>query len=189
MPDSPENVNRAVADALAERTGRDLEAWVVLVGASGVDGLDQNAVRRWLREVHGLGQNTQWAIADECARRAGWMRPPVEDYIAGQYLGRRAAFRPVFDAVRAAALALGPDVRIEGRSSYVPFVRARQFAAVAVTTARVDLGLRLPAPPPSRRLEPCTGPGQSTYKVALARPGDVDAEVRALLRAAYDQNG
>lgn len=179
----------AVLDSIAARTGRSLAAWVDLVAASGIDPLEQNAVRRWLREAHGLGQNTQWAIAEECARRAGWLRPTVEEYAAAQYLGRRAAFRPVFDAVRDAALALGPDVRMEGRSTYIPFVRARQFAAVAVTTSRVDLGLRLPAPPPSPRLVPANAPGQSTHRVTLYQARDVDASVRTLLRAAYDQNG
>ena len=188
MP-SPEEMAAAVAGSVEERTGRSMDAWAALGAAARIDPLDQVAVRRWLRQEHGVLQNTQWAIADECARRAGWARPPVEEYVAGQYLGRKAVFRPVFDAVRDAALALGPDVRLEGRSSYTPFVRARQCAAVAVTTTRLDLGLRLPAPPPSRRLEPATAPGQSTHRVTLRQVADVDGEVRALLRAAYDQNG
>jgi hypothetical protein len=78
---------------------------------------------------------------------------------------------------------------MEGRSTYVPFVRARQFAAVqAATATRVDLGLRLPVPPDSERLQPAKAPGQATHKVALAAVTDVDDEVRRLLRAAYDQS-
>jgi predicted transport protein len=180
----------AVTDSIVERTGRSMAEWVALVGASGVDLLDQNAVRAWLREVHGVRQNTQWAIADEVARAAGWVRPTVEQYVDGQYTGAKAALRPVFDAVREAAVALGDDVTIEGRGTYVPFVRKRQFAAVAATTAsRLDLGLRLPDPPASGRLEPAKAPGSATHRVRLATVDDVDDEVRALLRAAYEQNG
>jgi predicted transport protein len=179
----------AVSDSMAERTGRTLAEWLALVAASGVDPLDQNAVRRWLREVHGVKQNSQWAIADAAALDAGWVRPSVEDYIDGQFGGKKAALRPVFDAVRAAALALGDDVTVEGRGTIVPFVRRRQFAVTATTTSRLDLGLRFSEPPASARLAPATAPGQATDKLALRTAADVDDEVRALLRAAYDQNG
>ena len=39
----------AVTESMKERTGRTLEEWVALVAASGIDPLDQNAVRRWLK--------------------------------------------------------------------------------------------------------------------------------------------
>lgn len=75
-------------------------------------------------------------------------------------------------------------------TTYVPFVRGRQFAAVAAITAtRVDLGLRLPDPPNSPRLQPATAPGRPTHKVTLNSADDVDDDVRSLLRTAYEQTG
>ena len=92
--------------------------------------------------------------------------------------------------MREVVLAFGDDVVVEGRGTYVPFVRRRQFAAVAAATAsRVDLGLRLPDPPPSARLQPANAPGSATHRVQLSSVADVDDEVRDLLRAAYEQNG
>jgi len=186
---TPDEMLSAVTDSLAERTGRTMEEWLAQVRSSGVDPLDQNAVRRWLKDVHGVRQNSQWAIADAAARDAGWVRPSVEEYIDGQFTGKKAALRPVFDAVREAALALGDDVTLEGRGTIVPFVRRRQFAAAAVTSSRLDLGLRLPDPPESGRLQPASAPGQASHKVVLLAVPDVDDEVRALLRLAYEQNG
>ena len=186
---TPDEMMSVVTESMTERTGRSLEDWVALVDTSGIDPLDQNAIRRWLKDVHGVRQNTQWAIADAAARAAGWVRPSVEQYIDGQFTGSRAGLRPVFDAVREAALALGDDVTIEGRGTYVPFVRRRQFAAVAAASGRIDMGLRLPVPPVSDRLEPARAPGSATHRVRLAAVADVDDEVRNLLRAAYDQNG
>ena len=189
MP-SPDDMMSAVTDSLAERTGRSLEHWVELVQGSGVDPLDQNAVRRWLKDVHGVKQNSQWAIADAAARAAGWERPTVEQYVDGQYTGAKAGLRPVFDAVRAAAEALGDDVVLQGRGTYTPFVRNRQFAAAAAaTSSRLDLGLRFVDPPASGRLQSAKAPGQATHKVALTSVDDVDDELRGLLRAAYEQNG
>jgi hypothetical protein len=187
---TPDDMMSAVTDSMAERTGRSLEEWVALVAESGIDPLDQNAVRRWLRDAHGVKQNSQWAIADAAARDAGWVRPTVEEYVDAQYTGAKAALRPIFGAVRDAVLALGDDVVVEGRGTYVPFVRRRQFAAVAAATAtRVDLGLRLADPPASARLRPATAPGSATHRVQLSAVADVDDEVRELLRAAYQQNG
>src|SRR3954447_1262051 len=165
----------AVTDSLAERTGHSLQEWVGLVRGWGVDPLDQNAVRRWLKDVHGVKQNSQWAIADAAARAAGWERPTVEQYVDGQYIGARAGLRPVFDAVRAAAEALGDDVVLEGRGTYTPFVRKRQFAAATPATAsRLNLGLGFVAPPPADRLQPAAAPGQATHKVTLTTADDVD---------------
>ncbi len=162
---SPEDMMTAVAKSMRERTGRTLEEWVALVMASGIDPLDQNAVRKWLKTEHGLPQNTQWAIADAVARAAGWRRPSVEEYIDQQYSGPKAALRPIFDRVRGILESLGEEVRIEGRSTYTPFVRGRQFAAVApATRTRVDVGLRFTDPPESELLVPSKGPGQATHK-------------------------
>jgi predicted transport protein len=188
MP-TPEDMLAAVSASMAARTGRPLEEWVAAVADAGLDPLDQNAVRRWLREAHGVPQNSQWAIADAAARAAGWVRPGVEEYVDAQYRGAKGALRPVFDAVRAAVLDLGDDVTTEGRGTYVPFVRKRQFAAVAATASRIDVGLRLVSPPAGERLRPATGPGSATHKVSLTTVDDVDDEFRALLRAAYEQNG
>ena len=189
MAKTPDDMMGAVIGTLAARTGRSLEEWLALVEASGIDPLDQNAVRRWLRTEHGVPQNSQWAIADAAARAAGWVRPSVEEYIDSQYRGAKAALRPIYDAIADAAVSLGDDVTIEGRGGYTPFVRGRQFAAVAAAARdRVDLGLRFTDPPAAACLQPATGPGQATHKVALHTVADVTDEVLHLLHVAYTQN-
>ncbi|WP_421732847.1 DUF5655 domain-containing protein [Cellulomonas sp.] len=190
MATSPDEMMAAVTAGMSARTGRSLEEWVALVQTtSGVDPLDQTAVRRWLKDVHGVPQNSQWAVAFEVARQAGWVEPTVDGYVDGQYTGRRAGLRPVYDALESALLGLGADVRREGRSTYVPFVRARQFAAVAATTAtRVDVGLRFVDPPSHPDLVPAKAPGSATHKVGVTHVAQVEG-LLPLLRAAYEQNG
>ena len=189
MPRTPDGMLSAVSQSLAARTGRSLPEWLALVQASGLDPLDQNAVRRWLRSEYGVPQNSQWAIADAAARSAGWVPPTVPEYLDRQYAGAKAALRPIYDALAAAIGRLGDDVTVEGRGSYIPFVRGRQFAAIAAAARdRVDLGLRFTNPPQTARLEPASGPGQATHKLSLRAVADVDEEVRRLLRVAYEQN-
>lgn len=180
----------AVTASIKERTGRSIDEWTEAVRASGIDPLAQNAVRRWLRDEHGIGQNTQWAIADAAARAAGWKRPSIADFIDQQYAGAKASLRPVFEAVRNILESFGDDVRVEGRATYIPFVRQRQFAAVAAATrTRVDVGLRFAEAPESALLQTATAPGQATHRLSLTTVDDVTGEVADLLRAAYDQNG
>ena len=180
----------AVAASMKERTGRTLEEWVALVEESGVDPLDQKAVRRWLKEAHGVPQNSQWAIADAAARAAGWEPPELEELVERQYTAAKAALRPIFDRLREILEGLGDDVAVEGRSTYIPFIRARQFVAIAAATrTRVDVGVRYTDPPASERLVPAQAPGQATHKLSLTSVDEIDDEVERLLRAAYEQNG
>lgn len=187
---SPPNMMAAVADSMHERTGRSLQEWVAIVRSSGIDPLDQNAVRRWLKSEHGVLQNSQWAIADAAACAAGWVRPTEDQYVGQQYAGPKAALRPIFDRIREIVESFGGDVRMEGRATYTPFVRRRQFAAVAAASrTRVDVGLRYTDAPDSTLLAPAKAPGQATHKLSLTSVDEITDEVASLLKTAYDQNG
>ncbi len=189
MGNTPDDMMGAVSASMAARTGRSVDQWVALVEEAGLDPLDQKAVRRWLRSEHAVPQNSQWVIADAAARAAGWVRPSTADYVDGQYSGPKGRLRPIYDALAAALADLGDDVTVEGRGSYIPFVRGRQFAAIAAATAdRVDLGLRYTDPPAADRLQAATAPGQATHKLSLRSVPDIDDEVLHLLRVAYEQN-
>ena len=84
----------AVTESMKERTGRTLEEWVALVAASGIDPLDQNAVRRWLKTEHGVKQNSQWAIAEAAARAA-----PRSDHLVTSNGPGQATHKVVLAAV------------------------------------------------------------------------------------------
>jgi len=185
---SPADMMSSVTDSMKERTGKTLDEWVAAVQSTGIDPLDQKAVRNWLKE-QGVLQNSQWTIADAAARAAGWERPSVEGYIDSQYQGEKAPLRAIFDALREIIEGLGGDVSVEGRRGYTPFVRKRQFAAIqASTKTRVDLGLRFKQAPDSDLLSTSSLPGQSTHKLGLTSVGQITDEVRELIRLAYEQN-
>lgn len=97
--------------------------------------------------------------------------------------------RPLFDLLRAAVEDLGDDVSVQGRGGYTPFVRARQFVAVATTRTRLDVGLRYTTPPQSELLVASKGPGMGNYKLTLESPEQLTDEVEGLLRVAYEQGG
>jgi len=180
----------ATVTYMKDRTGRSLDEWVQIVLSSGPNPHDLSAVRRWLKNEHGVLLNTRWAIADAAARAAGWKRPKVDEYINQQYSGPKAELRPLFDRLRAALEDLGDDVAVEGRAGYTPFVRRRQFAAVvAATRKRIDVGLRFVTPPPSALIVGSKGPGMGTHKLSLESLEQLTEAVEELLKAAYEQNG
>ncbi len=187
---SPERMMAAISESMQARTGHTLQEWVSIILSSGIDPLDQKAVRRWLQTEHGILQNSQWAIADAAARAAGWVRPSAEEYVDQQYSGPKEALRPIFDRVRKILERFGNDVSVEGRATYTPFVRRRQFAAVAAATrTRLDVGLRYRDAPSSTLLTSTRAPGQATHKLSLTSVDEITPEVKRLLRTAYDQNG
>ena len=191
MPDARiEAAMDGVVDNMKERTGRSLEEWVALVQESGPDPLDQKAVRAWLRDEHGVLLNTQWAIAMVAAERAGWRLPTADEYTDALYSGPKAHLRPIHEAVMRELLDLGPDVTIEGRQSYITFVRGRQFALIVpATRSRVDLGLRFQDAPDHPRVVEAKGLGQCTHRVPLASVDEVTEDVLPLMRQAYEENG
>lgn len=186
----PRDMAASMTDSMRDRTGHTLEEWVSLVNSSGIDPLDQNGVRRWLKAEHGVLQNSRWAIAFAAAQAAGWEMPNVEEFVDQQYSGPKSALRPIFDRLREVVEDLGDDVSAEGRATYTPFVRRRQFAAIAAATKnRVDVGLRYTDPPKSRLLVAAKAPGQATHKLSFTSVDEITNEVERLLRAAYEQNG
>src|SRR6185437_11219435 len=114
----------------------------------------------------------------------------ADELIEGQYADR-PQLRPILDAVLAELPGLGP-VTVQPRRTLVTlFTPRRAFAAVrAATRDRVDLGLRLDDTRPGGRLLAAgnVGGGGVTVRVALARPDEVDDEVRDLMRRAYAEN-
>lgn len=187
---SPKDMMTAVSKSLESRTGKTLEAWVAVVQASGIDPLDQKAVRNWLKSEHGILLNSQWTIADAAARAAGWVAPTLEECIEQQYSGTKANLRPIFNQLRQIIENFGEDVAVEARATYIPFVRRRQFTAVvAATKTRVDVGLRFTDAPNSDLLKPAKAPGQATHKLSLTVVDDISEEIEKLLRIAYEQNG
>lgn len=195
MPTSPQEMMRAVIANLPAKTGRDFDAWIALIRAQAIagQGMRKNGeVVNWLKREYGLGHSTAFILAAEALKPADYVPPTTAEIIAAQYAGAKAALRPIFARVLAYIETLGDDVRIEPRQTYVAFARAKQFALIQPSTkTRVDLGLVLPDVEPSTRLVASTnfGSGSINRRVALTGPDEVDAEIVAWLRQAYDRCG
>ena len=67
------------------------------------------------------------------------------------------------------------------------FKRSKQFACFTPSSAkRAELGIALRGDPPTERLRASNG--MTSHAVWLADPSELDHEVRAWLRAAYERS-
>ena len=101
----------------------------------------------------------------------------------------KAALRPVYERLRAAAASLGPDVEVVIQKTGVSFRRRKQFGLVQAPSAkRVTLGLNLADAPADPRVVATPG-AMCGYRVDLADEASVDDAVRGWLAEAYDRAG
>jgi predicted transport protein len=174
---------------LPEKTGRSVDEWIGLLEASEAAGGTHTRQREWLQS-QGLGRNhagaVLWWRKNGAAIQAGG-----DSLVDDQYTGKRAALRPLYEELARCVRALGDDVEVLPRGTYVTFARGSQFAIAKPGSGRVDLGLRLPGVEPTERLLAAGsfGSGSITHKIPLHDAAELDDEVRGLLRAAYDARG
>lgn len=170
----------AVRAGLERDTGRSLEQWAEIARTCPEAG--HRARLKWLKDHHGLGQNH----ASQVLSAAFPSGPPQDEDALWADPGARA----VFEAVRAAALAL-PEVLEGRRKAYTAFSRRVQFAAIRPDKAGgAVLGLAV-TPDAGARL---TAPGRESWSerlgavLGLDTPAQVDAQVAAWLRQAWERS-
>jgi len=168
--------------SLERSSGRSLDEWIELVRSRGLE--KHGAITRFLREEHGLSGGYANLIALRALASAD--DPAGDQLVEAMYSGRNAALRPIHDAVVTMAAGFGDDVKLEPKKAWVSLRRNKQFAMVGPgTRSRVDLCLNLDDVAPAGRLEPMTG--MASRRVRLSDVAEVDAELEAWLRAAYDR--
>lgn len=142
MPKSPEEMMAAIMRNLVARTSRSAQEWAA-IGAAVPAGKFTERLK-FLQQTQGLGRGQAQAVLWYGEHGADYAPTSYDQLVAAQYAGRRAALRPIFDAVLKAAQTLGDDVEIGARQTYVSFNHGRQFAIGRVRRAAREGGQRAP---------------------------------------------
>lgn len=167
---------------ILEKTGKSFEHWVQVVRDSGLaqHGEQMNLLKSQYGLTHGYANFI-------CQAAKGRLDADEGDLLAGQYKGKEA-LRAIYDRLETHARSLGPDVDISPKKTSVAFRRSKNFAVVTpASKTRVDLGLNLKGNEPTERLKAEKQGSMCTHKVGLMSPDEVDREVLAWLREAYDR--
>jgi hypothetical protein len=179
---------------LKEKTGSSLDEWLELVKKSGPK--TEKERRAWLKDVHGLGMNTAWGIAEHAEPKGSEFANPeaylaaAEKYVESMFSGPKAALRPLYDELLRLGLGVAKDVKACPCQTMVPLYRHHVFAQIKpATQTRIDLGFALGARKPEGRLIDTGGYAKKdriTHRIPIASLKDIDAEVKKWLKTAYE---
>jgi Domain of unknown function (DUF5655)/Domain of unknown function (DUF4287) len=178
-----DDATKSMVRNLEEKTGKGFDDWLATARAAGLE--KHGELVKHLKADHGLTHGYANLVA---LFARGYGEESGADLVAAQYAGAKAGLRAIHDEVVATVRSFGDDVEIAPKKTSVSLRRSKQFALLQPSTkTRVDLGIQLKGVPPEGRLEP-SGPFGSmcSHRVRLESPDDVDAEVVAWLRRAYD---
>jgi hypothetical protein len=174
----------SVRASLEKNTGKTLEDWVAIARTCPEQA--HRARLKWLKDNHGLGQNHGSQVLSEAfGSRMAWSEP---DKLIDA-LWADPASKAIFQAIDAAARQPNEVVQT-ARKGYTAWSRNVQFAAARpVRGGKAMLGLAV-LPEADRRLEAPKNESWSERLKArrlLTSPEDVDGEIAALLRAAWEK--
>lgn len=168
---------------IESRTGKRFAELQALIAASGLAKVSEQ--RSHLMQTLGLGYGDANTLA-LLARQAA--APPAADAdpLTAIYSGRKAALRPLHEALMTRIAAFGP-FEIAPKQAYVSLRRRKQFAMVGpATQTALELGLNAKGLlPESPRLKVVAG-GMCSHALRLADAGEIDGELLAWARLAYE---
>ncbi len=180
-----EDATASMIANLPEKTGKSLEQWLAVVKKTKLQ--KHGEIVGMLKADHGMTHGFANLVAHKAlASDAG--SHDEEDLVAAQYAGPKAALKPMYDKLATMIEGFGKDVEFAPKKAYVSLRRSKQFGLIQPSTAtRLDLGLNLKGVAPAGRLEASgSWNAMCTHRVKLASAAEIDAEVKAWLKQAYD---
>jgi hypothetical protein len=176
---------------LLQRTGKTLEEWVGITQREGP--ASEFERQAWLKNVHGFTTNYAWWVAERSFGRGAPEQYDPAGMVDAMFAGPKAALRPIYDALLAIGLTIGPDVKACPCATIVPLYRNHVFAQIKPATAkRIDFGFALKDTPVSGRLVDTGGFAKKdriTHRIPIASLEEIDDEVESWLRKAYEMDG
>jgi hypothetical protein len=181
---------------IQKRTGKTLDQLATLVRNSGLN--KHGEAVAMLKDTLGMGHGDANTIVHYAKGHPSFSDSPAEPGSAESadgalldaiYAGPKAALRPIHDAVMAKVTKFG-DFEIAPKKTYLSLRRKKQFAMVGpATNSRVEVGLNMKEVKATSRLEALPPGGMCQYRVKLTSAADVDSELLAWIRQAYDAAG
>jgi hypothetical protein len=187
--------DKAVATQMAnivKRTGKSLAELTAIVKGSGLSkhGELVAMLKTTLGMGHGEANTLVHVVRESDGQRAAAAQGLSADQVLdGLHTGPKAILRPIHDKLMVAIREFG-DFEEAPKKTYVSYRRKKQFAMIGpATNTRVEVGLNMRRVTATERLQELP-PGQMcNYKVKLTDVKEVDAELIAWIKTAYEAAG
>ena len=180
---------KAYLDNIKAQTGKTPQDFLALAEQKGFlrEGVKTGEIVRWLKEDYGLGRGHAMAIV-LTMQTATQPKVSKAEKVDRIFTGVKVRWRKTYDNLLIKLNEFGPDVSIAPTNSYISFLRkGKKFAIVQVATDRMDVGIKLKGAPTSNRFEEAgTWNIMVTHRVRISDPAQVDGDVLAWLKRAYE---
>jgi predicted transport protein len=184
MAKSPDEMVADMMAGLKEKSGKDLAEWKAVIEASGLQ--KHGEIVSMLKTEHGLGHGYANMIVHVAKESHAAAVSQHTDLEAEWFAGDKAALRPMYDRIMAIIRGFGNDIEESPKKAYMSLRRNKQFACVGPgSKTRIDLQVQLKGHAATERLEEQKG-GMTSHKVKINSLEEIDEEVQAWLRQAYD---
>ena len=184
------DVQKAIATQIKNieaRTGKTSAQLVAHVKSSGLG--KHSEIVSMLKNDFALGHGDANTIAHLAKDAGKASENPADDPLDALYVGAKLALRPIHDALISYLNQLGA-FEAAPKQKYISYRRAKQFAMIGpATNTRVELGLNIKELPDSPRLEKLPAGQMCNFRVKLTDVQQVDAELLAWIKAAYEVAG
>jgi len=177
---------QAYLDNIKAKTGKTPDDFRALAAKKGLT--QYREIMAWLKADFGLGHGHANAIA-QLLVNADKLKVKPDDRIAKLFAGNKEKWRKTYDTLIAKLARLGDDVKVAPTNTYISLLRgSKKFAIVQPSAAeRLDIGLKLKGVKPTERLEAAgSWNAMVTHRVRISNPKEINAEVLAWLKQAYD---
>lgn len=171
------------------KTGKSLPEIRAMIKKSGLT--KHSEIRQMFIDKLGLGYGdanslVHYALASDGQSAAEASGASTEDVLAAIYSGAKEPLKPIHVKLMAAVEKFGP-FEIAPKKAYVSLRRKKQFAMIGPgTKGRLEVGLNMKDVKATSRLTAQPPGGMCQYKVYLSTAAEVDKELIAWIKQAYD---
>ena len=189
------SVDKALATQIANlqtRSGKSLDQLFTLVRKSGLS--KHGDIRVMLKKKLEMGHGDANRVALEFLKASEAKTAPAKptgtaDVLDGIYSGTKEPLRPIHEKLMEAIKKFG-EFEVAPKKAYISLRRKKQFAIIGpATLTRVEVGLNMKGVAPTARLEQLPAGGMCQYKVKVTEAKQVDKELIAWIKQAFDAAG
>jgi len=184
MAKTPEEQYNDMLASMEKTTGKGMAEWQVIIDATGLK--KHGEIVKYLKETHGVTHGYANMITHDTQKSHAIALVAADVDLEAEWFVGKEAMRPLYDRAIGIIMALGGDITQSPKKGYMSLRRTRQFACVGpFTKAKMDLQIHLKGQADTERLKSVKA-GMTSHVVKISSIDEIDDEVIAWLRAAYD---
>jgi len=188
--DSLDKAVQTQINNIQKKTGMSLKELTAFVKKSGL--AKHGEIRDMLKEKLGLGHGDANLVAHFALKSGGTSAAegePMDAVLDEIYTGAKAGFRPIHEALMKHINKFG-EFEVAPKKGYVSLRRKKQFAMIGPkTNTRFEVGINAKDFKKHKRLIEQPKGSMCNYIVNLTDTKEVDAELVAWLKSAFEQAG